>query len=485
MGYYIIQIVVFQFLFLAIYEVFLKKETFFQLNRAYLLVTPIISMALPLIKIERFKSMVPKEYIVALPEIVLGKPQQQAVPQTEWSAMQSLVFQGDLELVYSIGMVVALAIFLVKAFKVVRLLRYKVTYFKTIKLVKLPESNQAFSFFNYVFLGERISRSQIESVIRHELVHIRQKHTWDLLYFELLRIVFWFNPLISIQQNKISTLHEFIADAEVSKSQNKKDYYQSLLSQVFNTKSISFVNPFYKASLIKKRINMLQKPKSGSKSLFKYLVLIPMILGMLIYASCSDTSVVEISSEDTILEQIERLKQKAEEKGGLTKEERDNLLFFITQDVKDAKEIRLYNGDNSSAVAIMNKEEHGISETLGKVEVPFAIIDKAPGFPGCDSKVSEHERKECFTKNISEFVGKNFNVSLASALGLTGTQKIYVLFKVDVSGEIVQAKARAPHPELEEEALRVINMLPQLEPGEQDGKKVMVPYTLPIAFKTQ
>lgn len=87
MGYYIIQIVVFQFLFLAIYEVFLKKETFFQLNRAYLLVTPIISVALPLIKIERFKSMVPKEYIVALPEIVLGKPQQQAVPQTEWSAM--------------------------------------------------------------------------------------------------------------------------------------------------------------------------------------------------------------------------------------------------------------------------------------------------------------------------------------------------------------------------------------------------------------
>ena len=80
---------------------------------------------------------------------------------------------------------------------------------------------------------------------------------------------------------------------------------------------------------------------------------------------------------------------------------------------------------------------------------------------------------------------KNFNTQLGKELGLTGMQKIYVLFKIGTDGKIMEVKARAPHPALEEEAVRVVKMLPEFKPGEQKGNKVVVPYSLPISFVVQ
>src|SRR5690606_40942951 len=88
-------------------------------------------------------------------------------------------------------------------------------------------------------------------------------------------------------QNRVSVLHEFLADAEAVKH-NKAQYYQNLLSQVFNAKQVSFIHPFFKQSLIKKRIVMLQKSKSKQVQLVKYALLIPMVFGMLVYSSCSN-----------------------------------------------------------------------------------------------------------------------------------------------------------------------------------------------------
>ena len=87
--------------------------------------------------------------------------------------------------------------------------------FKGTRLILLPKTDLTFSFFSTIYLGETVSEENKASIIAHEKVHIQQKHSYDLLYFELLRIVFWFNPLVYMFQNRIATLHEYIADSEI------------------------------------------------------------------------------------------------------------------------------------------------------------------------------------------------------------------------------------------------------------------------------
>lgn len=152
-------------------------------------------------------------------------------------------------------------------------------------IIKLLNSSAAFSFFHYVFLGERLSNEERSTILDHEVVHVKEKHSLDLLFFEILKIVFWFNPLVYIYQNRIRTLHEYIADAKAIKAFGKQHYYQNLLNQIFETKDLSFVNTFYKKSLLKKRIVMLGQAKSKQYNLLKYVLVLPMVFGMLMYTA--------------------------------------------------------------------------------------------------------------------------------------------------------------------------------------------------------
>ena len=125
-----------------------------------------------------------------------------------------------------------------------------------------------------------------------------------------------------------------------------------------------------------------------------------------------------------------------------------------------------------------------VEEVEEEVEVPFMVIENVPVFPGCESGNNEAKRK-CMSDRISEFVRRKFNTDLAGDLGLTGRQRINVIFKIDKSGNVVGIKARAPHPRLQAEAERVVNLLPKMLPGKQRGKPVVVPYSLPIIFEVQ
>ena len=122
--------------------------------------------------------------------------------------------------------------------------------------------------------------------------------------------------------------------------------------------------------------------------------------------------------------------------------------------------------------------------TGNKVEVPFAVVENVPIFPGCD-KGNNAERRKCMSQKITKTVIREFNTKLAGDLGLSGRQRINVIFKIDKNGDVVEVRARAPHPDLEKEAIRVINLLPKMKPGMQFGKAVTVPYSLPIIFQVQ
>ena len=123
-------------------------------------------------------------------------------------------------------------------------------------------------------------------------------------------------------------------------------------------------------------------------------------------------------------------------------------------------------------------------EEFEDVEVPFAVIENVPIFPGCDKGNNERKR-QCMSEKIAKFVQRKFNTELAGDLGLTGRQRISVIFKIDKTGSVTGVRARAPHPRLEKEAQRVINLLPKMKPGKQRGKAVIVPYSLPIIFQVQ
>jgi len=115
-------------------------------------------------------------------------------------------------------------------------------------------------------------------------------------------------------------------------------------------------------------------------------------------------------------------------------------------------------------------------------DVPFAIIEDAPIFPGCE-KLDKNLRKMCLQNQIKKHVAANFNTSLANKLDLaSGKKRVYVVFKINKNGDVVDLRARGPHKRLEMEAMRVVKLLPKMIPGKLRGKPVGVKYTLPITF---
>lgn len=156
----------------------------------------------------------------------------------------------------------------------------------------------------------------------------------------------------------------------------------------------------------------------------------------------------------------------------------------VVEDEVEVEETVIESTESDQETEIVEVEEVEVEEVEEDIEVPFAVIENVPVFPGCESGNND-AKKACMSKKISDFVNKKFNTDLASDLGLSGRQRINVIFKIDKTGAITGIRARAPHPGLEKEAARVIGMLPKMKPGKQRGKPVTVPYSLPIIFQVQ
>jgi hypothetical protein len=244
-------------------------------------------------------------------------------------------------------------------------------------------------------------------------------------------------------------IHEFIADANVFMQQDKITYYQNLLSQVFETNNISFINPFFKQSLTKKRIVMLAKSKSRQINLLKYTILIPVVFGLLVYTSCEMQNEQNINGELDLsefsytLEKGEKLigdKKAIHEKYETFLKSNKNYVSWVHVDRQNEvinysvhhvnekipegfSKSEVSSPDGTSYVAYFNwgvfeaprelteeekrKREQEIlrlkEEYKDALEVPFAIIDEVPIYPGCESLATNEERKQCMSNNIALF----------------------------------------------------------------------------------
>lgn len=481
---YIIEVLCFQAIFLIGYRLFLKKETFFLYNRLYLVSTPLIAIILPFLKIDALQTIIPIQNVVEfLPEVVVGASSENGIGA---SGVTSEGFILSWQRIYFVGIGISLLIFGYKLFQFIRLFKYKK---EGENIITLPNTNVAFTFLRYIFLGENLDTLSRKQILTHEYVHVKQKHTWDLLLFEVLRILLWFNPLVYLYQREISLVHEYLADEYAVGHTSKQQYYEELLNTAFGTKQFTFINTFFNHSIIKKRIIMLQKAKSKQISKIKYIIILPLVLSMLVYVSCSD----DASYQGEELTEIPLTELEIEVPNEqLTEEE------YIER-VNELNKIYFKNGENTSAedlIEYLNKlnalkkrttfnlklDREEIEVPLD-ADVPFAVIDQVPTFPNCSG--TKEQLKECMSLSVSKHVNREFDVSLGEKLGLTGINRIFVMFKIDKQGNVVDIRSRAPHPDLESEAVRVIKTLPQMQPGKQDGVPVGVLYSLPITFKIE
>lgn len=159
-------------------------------------------------------------------------------------------------------------------------------------------------------------------------------------------------------------------------------------------------------------------------------------------------------------------------------------VFDVVEDEEEVEETVIESTEVDQETEIVDVEDIEVEAVDENIEVPFAVIENVPVFPGCE-KGNNAKKKKCMSEKIQKFVNRKFNTDLASDLGLSGRQRINVVFKIDKTGKVVGIRARAPHPGLEKEAARVIGLLPQMKPGKQRGKPVTVPYALPIIFQVQ
>ena len=117
--------------------------------------------------------------------------------------------------------------------------------------------------------------------------------------------------------------------------------------------------------------------------------------------------------------------------------------------------------------------------------IPIPFVQHVPVFPGCEKFTDNNDRRNCMSEKITKIVQRRFDTGIASEYGLRGVQKIQVQFIVNKEGLVTGIQTRAPHPKLEEEAIRVVNKIPQMKPGMQQAKPVNVIYTLPITFEVK
>jgi len=156
----------------------------------------------------------------------------------------------------------------------------------------------------------------------------------------------------------------------------------------------------------------------------------------------------------------------------------------ILEDEDEAEETVIESSETNQEEEIVEVEAIEVEEVEEDVEVPFSVIENVPEYPGCE-KGTNSEKRKCMSRAIEKFIQKKFNTDLANDLGLTGKQRISVIFKIDKDGNVTGVRSRAPHPRLEKEAERVVNLLPKMKPGRQRGRAVVVPYSLPITFLVQ
>ena len=430
--------------FYMFYRLMLSRETFHRVNRIVLLLTAVASFVLPLCVITLHKTV----NIAGSPTVSVGELQMEVAEETGQA-----LWQIALPLLFIIGVVVTLGFTLVSILKVVQLIRNSEKHPQEDGITLCVTGNAdlaPFSFCSYIVMNRSDFEERDAAILAHERGHIRLHHSWDVLLVDLITALQWFNPAIWMLRQDLRAIHEYEADGEVlSQGINARQYQYLLISKATGIGGYSIVNGISHSTL-KNRINMMLHKKSQSSHLLKLLALVP-IVGITL-ALNARTVTDYVYDEPQKQQPVKKGKKSATIKMG-------------NKDIQvvEQKDIITVEGEAQQNTAT------GTFTPSGDKKV-FDVVEEMPQYPGGPQE-------------LFGFLAKNVKYPAeAEKAGIQG--RVIATFVVETDGSITDTHiVKSVDPSLDAEALRVLNAMPNWQPGKQNGEPVRVKYTVPITFR--
>ena len=281
--------------FALAYRWFFSKHTHFHWMRFYLITSLVFSLTLPIMHVPMpwntsSSFTLPLHYNLSGAATAHQTTGTSAQTESPWQwipiALYGLLTIFLLGFLYKTGITIRN---LLSIRKLIR--RSEKTAEKDYWLVYLTAELPTFSFWHYIFLNRtslQLPYHELQQVKQHELIHVRQKHTLDLLFFEVVGALFWFNPLMTYLKNALQEAHEYLADATVAgRGEAQKDYAHLLLKLSIHPTMVPIANSF-SGKQISRRITMLTKDRSLPKQRFAFTLIFPMAASLLLLCSCLD-----------------------------------------------------------------------------------------------------------------------------------------------------------------------------------------------------
>jgi|GEM_PF-711036 len=264
------------------YWLLFRKQTFYTANRIYLLASTVLCFVIPLVQVSSLKPVQPVVQAVQTTANVVYATQTVVAPAANEPILTS---NNALQAIYWLVAASMCAWLITKLYSLLKLVfTNKRLSQNNVTLVYLNDEHTPFSFFGYLFVDQ--SGKLDEAMLRHEMVHIRQKHSWDIIFTEVIKIMNWFNPVVYLLQNSLKALHEFEADRLAAGNQHAPDaYVDFLIAQAYHGNGVPFGHQFSNKQLLKSRIMKLYQKRSGSLARLNYLVALPLCAGLLCASS--------------------------------------------------------------------------------------------------------------------------------------------------------------------------------------------------------
>lgn len=416
------------------YCVFLQNSSLFNRNRWFIFLATMAAFVIPFIHIP-VKAGIPNVESVLLPEVLVSAGKV-GIASGVFPTGTIMWIVWSLPLAYGL---IRIGIALVRVLQLIqRSSKHKSLGYTLVE----TDGYEAFSVFHYIFLGKRLDHSDREHILKHELLHVQQFHSMDLLFMELVVLFQWFNPFVWLLQKALKENQEYLADhAVLTSGASVTHYHQLLLNQLFKTNCFQF-SPFIHKSQLKNRIKMMTKsnPMPGKT---RFWLAVTVILGSGVFFTLQGT--------ESLSGKI--LKPEISMSGILVKD--------TVKKVTPKKEV-------AKTAVKMDKSKEVVE--LEKKEDPILTPEVAAKFQGGD------------IANFSAWVMENIKYpETAVKNGIQG--KVYVQFDVNDKGSVVNVKIiRGVDPILDGEAVRVIKSSPAWTPAMNKNVNVTQRFTLPVAF---
>ncbi len=426
--------------FYLLYQLLLARDRHFRFNRAFLLGGVFLSMILPLMSFNLApgaESSESFEGYIMLPAITISNVQTESVGLI-------LKWWHIIGIIYLAGVLFYLIRLLWQIAQILRHLPFlnstreqKAGY----TLVTTNGDIPTCSFFKFLLWDKSASLNEDEKklILEHELVHIRQWHSIDVLIIELLRAIFWFNPVVHLLKSRLTEVHEYLADHYATKQIDVDSYSKLLTLQVFKSFDFALSNNFHKSQIIK-RFRMLKSKRS--RSIWINVGLLAPSLALLITVlACDVTEMNEISPIN------------------------ENELIPLKEVVVESNTVENLNNN------LTIREETILPDNnLSGANEIFTIVEDQPTPIGGMTA-------------FYEYVQNSLKYPL-EAKGREIEGKVFVQFVVDPDGKLTDVKSvKGIGAGCDEEAIRVIGESPAWNPGLQRGRRVNVRMIMPITFK--